>query len=711
MALPSPHLDDRPFQMLVDDAKRKIALRCPEWTEHNVSDPGITLIELFASMFEMTLYRVNQVPELHQVRFLELLGLGLEPPHAAQTELRFRLSAPLANTDQEVRLPARITQAGTPRTEDMESIEFVTDVKVVLRSPELRAVLAIAADADLANPASAKALALREVEGRDASQGFSVYSSVPKAGDGIYFGFAPGIERHIVGLDVEPVNAAATGLNERYPSQVWEYWEATGGAWKRADLADDPTFGFSQRGRIEIVVPNTAGVREVAGVAGLWIRARYTIDPEDLPPLGIGDARIHPSEYRRSPEILGVAALTVGGQIPATNCAIVTNEPLGLSDGLPGQTFRLRENPILDPGYEDVVITGASGEDGFTLVNPVAWERKPDFSRSGPNDLHVTIDTLRGEIAFGPNLRLPEGGARQYGAIPPKGHAVRMTSYRYGGGSGGNVREDRIRTLRQAIPYIASVSNPYPAKGGSDLESMDHAKMRVRELLHTRERAVTAEDFEMLAHRSAAAVGRARCVFPATDGEPVPPGTVRVLLVPRLGPEHRRPAPRDLSMPDSALREVRAFLDERRLLTTRLELVDPTYRYVSVQLRLVSDPQADPDAVRDRVVERLDAFLHPLTGGPDGGGWPFRRKLTLADVYAQVANIRGVAILRDARLFVSEVEDATTNALSAEQPVNSPQGLRLGEGELICTREHRVTVVPMTMAGSDLDEDAREDEA
>ena len=43
--LPAPNLDDRTFQDLVDDAKRLVQQRCPTWTDHNVSDPGVTLIE------------------------------------------------------------------------------------------------------------------------------------------------------------------------------------------------------------------------------------------------------------------------------------------------------------------------------------------------------------------------------------------------------------------------------------------------------------------------------------------------------------------------------------------------------------------------------------------------------------------------------------------------------------------------------------------
>ena len=92
MRLPEIQLDDRRFQDLVSEARLKITRSCPEWTEHNVSDPGITLIELFAWMTEMTIYRLNRVPDKLHVSLLELLGIRLDGPSAAQTSLRFRLA-------------------------------------------------------------------------------------------------------------------------------------------------------------------------------------------------------------------------------------------------------------------------------------------------------------------------------------------------------------------------------------------------------------------------------------------------------------------------------------------------------------------------------------------------------------------------------------------------------------------------------------------
>ena len=59
--------------------------RCPTWTDHNVSDPGVTLIETFAFMTDQLLYRLNRVPDRLYIKFLELIGIRLFPPTAART--------------------------------------------------------------------------------------------------------------------------------------------------------------------------------------------------------------------------------------------------------------------------------------------------------------------------------------------------------------------------------------------------------------------------------------------------------------------------------------------------------------------------------------------------------------------------------------------------------------------------------------------------
>lgn len=74
MSISLPNLDDRTYAELVEQARALIPIEYPEWTDHNPSDTGIILIELLAWLTEMTLYRVNQVPDRNVETFLKLLN-------------------------------------------------------------------------------------------------------------------------------------------------------------------------------------------------------------------------------------------------------------------------------------------------------------------------------------------------------------------------------------------------------------------------------------------------------------------------------------------------------------------------------------------------------------------------------------------------------------------------------------------------------------
>ena len=122
MTLPAPNLDDRGFQDLVDEAKRLVQLRNPEWTDHNVSDPGVTLIETFAYMTDQLIYRLNRIPDLHYVKFLDLLGEKMIPPSAAVARIEFWLSVA---QEVDIEIP-RGTLVSTVRSGNDRAITFAT---------------------------------------------------------------------------------------------------------------------------------------------------------------------------------------------------------------------------------------------------------------------------------------------------------------------------------------------------------------------------------------------------------------------------------------------------------------------------------------------------------------------------------------------------------------------------------------------------------
>ena len=99
MPLASPSLDDRPFEQLVGEARRRIEQTCPAWTDLSPGDPGIVLVELFAHLTETMLYRLNRLPEKAYVEFLRLIGVDQLPPTAARVELRFKRAEARGETD------------------------------------------------------------------------------------------------------------------------------------------------------------------------------------------------------------------------------------------------------------------------------------------------------------------------------------------------------------------------------------------------------------------------------------------------------------------------------------------------------------------------------------------------------------------------------------------------------------------------------------
>src|SRR6202051_709670 len=129
MALPTPSLDDRHFQDIVDQAKLLIPHYTQEWTDHNVSDPGVALIELFAWMTDLLLYRVNQVPDKVYIKFLDLIGIRVDPPRAAGAPVNFYLSAPQLTN---VVIPEG-TEVATVRTDTSPAIIFTTETDVAIR--------------------------------------------------------------------------------------------------------------------------------------------------------------------------------------------------------------------------------------------------------------------------------------------------------------------------------------------------------------------------------------------------------------------------------------------------------------------------------------------------------------------------------------------------------------------------------------------------
>lgn len=643
MALAAPKLDDRHFQDLVDEAKKRIPYYIKEWTDHNVSDPGVTMIELFAWMTDTILYRLNQVPDLHYIKFMEMLGMTLQEPVPAKAPVTFWLSAP-----QESRaiIPAG-TEVASTQTETQPSIIFTTDEDYYVDPPNLTAVISHTAGSD----------GDKEYEKHDCKrlqkglENVEAFSARPQENDALYFGFENDLSDHILGLELECDPAGGAGIDPTQPPYVWEV--STGSQdepWLPCALDDgeDTTSGMNSSGRIRIHLP-MMGRQSVNRSNRYWVRVRVLRQSEY-------EARMRP--YRTSPRIQKVTTSAWGGTTQATHAQQIRNELLGTSAGSTGQSFQLQVTPILKRRPGETLLVTVGGE-------TQTWTEVPDFADSGSSDRHFTLDSVTGELRLGPAVRQPDGSIRRYGDIPPRSANLIFRRYRYGGGLEGNVQAGVLNTLKTAIPYIASVNNRDAAEGGLDAETLEAAKMRAPSLLRSRERAVTEADFEFLAREVLRDTGwekyRVKCLQPRpARGSRVIPGQVYVLIIPHIqDPADRlRPRPEHLELERGGVhQQLTNFLNERRLLTMRLDIRAPAYHWVSARVAVHAVAGTNHAKVEDEVLKRVYSFLNPLTGGADGNGWPFGRDLVISDVFQSLLGIPGVQYIRNVELFITSAGD------------------------------------------------------
>lgn len=646
MALPAPRLDDRSFQDLVDDAKRYVQAQCPEWTDHNVSDPGVTLIETVASMTDQLLYRLNRVPDRHFVKFLELIGVQLFPPTAANVDVTFWTSAPV-----ETPLAIRAgTEVATLRTAQDDPINFSTVADLAIIPASVEHVGSVHAVEDVVREHD------QALKGGDP---FFCFDEIPQTGDALLVGLSEAVPGNAVTLRLE-CDIEGIGVDPTNPPLVWEAW--TGDQWEPCDLDADSTGGLNRAGDVTVHVPEGHAVSVIEGSRAGWLRGRV-VEPD----IGFPG-------YSASPRISTLLAFTVGGTVTAINAETIHDETVGVSEGVPGQRFALERSPVV-PGLD--VIVEVAGEDGW-----VVWRSVSDFADSEPDSRHFLLDSTAGEILFGPLVRLADGSTRRFGDVPPKGSVIRVAKYRTGGGRDANVATGAVSILRTPIPTINRVVNRRSAVGGLDGEDLENAKVRGPIMLRTRNRAVTIEDYEQLSRAAAPEIVRVRAV--AADGDNA--GGVRVLVVPAVADDGSGRLRFEQLIPDDdSLARIADFLDERRTIGARVMVEPPRYQGVTVVARVRARRRYAPDTLRDDCLRALYDYFHPTRGGPDGEGWPFGRPVHVGEVYAVLQRLPGTDIIEDARLFAA---DPVTGDRGSDV-----QTIELDAHALTFSYEHQVLVV------------------
>lgn len=650
MSLPSPHLDDRRFQDLVDDAMRFIQRRCPEWTDHNVSDPGVALIEAFAQMVDQLSYRVNRIPDKVHLGFLDLLGVQLTGPQAAATELTFSLSAPQAG--EVVVEPG--TEVATVRTGSTPARVFTVDRELTI----VPTALAHIGSAGAGQPP--ELVTERFVSGEPVT----CFAQPPVPGDALLVGLDRAAPRCAVALRVD-CRMDGVGVDPRRPPRVWEAW--CGDGWVPCEVDSDGTGGLNRPGDILLHVPDGHTTSLLGRRRAGWLRCRIVAAGPGQP------------AYSSSPKVTALEAYTVGGTTSAVEGEGIARDELGVSDGTPGQSFTVHRTPVVAGSLRAVAVETKAGRQ--------VWKAVPSFADSGPQDRHVTVDEVSGTVRFGPAVRRPDGEVHQYGAVPEIGARVTAGGYRRGGGRGGNVAASTLTVLRSPIALVSRVENRVPATGGVDVESLDGLKQRAGHWLRTQDRAVTAKDYESIAAAACRDAGRVECVAEPEGSERA--GLVRVLLVPRVRDVREEDSWRELVPTEAMLAAAAHAVEAARPLGVPVSVSGPAYQGVTVVAEVEAAKGADRAEVKERVLRALYECLSPLPATEDSGtgsrsGWPLGRALRLSDLYAVAARCEDVESVVKLEMYPADI--GTGERMPASDRID------IGLATLFLSFRHQVAV-------------------
>jgi hypothetical protein len=591
--IPVPNLDDRDWRAIKDEMVRAIPDRAPAWTDHNLSDPGVTLIEAFALQIEQLIVRLNQVLPKHMREYLNMIGVSLTPPSSARALCFFRTTTK-PTFDITVLKGFEVSTSGAGGE---KPVVFSTDKDLVIHAARLKNVVAGQGGtlADFTN---------------DARDPATVFSPLPAVApdDAIYLAYDEDNYFEKLVVDVATPAAGVAG--------VWEFLEARPdgtGSWEPL-VVDDGTLGFTQSGAVTFQVPARWDPTSVVGVRATWLRYRIT---------GVDAGGVFATLRKLDID-------QILGRVSCSNAVSVPEEILGSSNASLDQRFFLSKVPVLD--LTVVVDEGAGFQD---------WTEVDDFSASGPADRHYLINRGTGEILFGDG---------RHGKVPAKGTGnVRARPYRFGGGIKGNVGAGTIIQLRQTHPFIASVTNKEPASGGGNEETIQEAMRRgPAEVLRTRNRAVVAEDFETLTLESTTGIARAKTLPLFDPSEPATPkpGLVSVIVLPKGG------APLSLALRD----QVREYLDARRLVTTQIFVVETAFVPVDLTVTVVKTPEANPVELEATLRAVIREYYDSEFGGDParavayvagtsterGTGWEFGRDVFRSEVFELLERVSGV---------------------------------------------------------------------
>lgn len=612
MGLEVPDLDDRTFEELLEDVRKRIPVHTEDWTDHNLHDPGITILETLAYVADSELYRLDRITDEHIEKYLALLGEPPRPPKSATAMLG--LDPPPGVVGRPI--PPDTTIAAEPVGGPVRLFE--TETPVMLTDASVGAVISEHPDgrSDLTTA------------NRSAGMSYPAFGEAATEGSSLYIGFDGdpfvgglldlGIDFHEAGVPEPATHGDEESTFEPSVSVAWEYcpvdedWHRDE-AWTGLAVIRDETKELYEGGIVRLERPSDwpPPSDEMLDYPRplRWIRCTIVDDGHEIAPRF--------NQVYTNP-------------VRASHRSIVTDERLVRPDGgeetsaRPDQTFAFANAPVLS---------------ATVTVGGETWDEVDSFDASGPDDEHYVLDAAAGTIRFGDELG---------GQIPEPGQEVVAEEYVHGGGAAGNVSANA--DWQFIDDELAGVGvDRRSVDGGRDADTVEDALGRIQRDRNTPFRAVTTDDYAYVAtHTPGLRFGRAAAVVEEAvqpddrSGECESGKRVRVVIVPFS--THERPEPSD-----AFLEAVRRHVEKHRLLTDRVSVEPAGYVGVGVSVEIGLETGYSAEGRTAAVESRLNEFLDPLDGY-DGEGWPFGRPVYRSEIYETVDAVAGVDCVFDLSL-------------------------------------------------------------
>ncbi len=676
-----PNLDDQKYSDIVEAAKRRIPVICPEWTDFNEHDPGITIIELFAWLKEMQQYYLNRISDESYENMLRLLGIEIEEPAPARTKISFD------NPPDYIMKGAQSFAA--------DGTEFILEKEFAAEPFRIKRVFV------------------------ERENGTPEVTDIALSGD---TGFYPYGNRHIreerslyLGLEITDIKAFYDGaelyfdIMDKCPSArnlpdentkpprkiVWEY--STENGFVPCEEVIDETLAMSFSGKIKIRAENI-GKTEYDGVLpyDFYLRARLAEGGcEDMPLVGCiytnGAELVQKTRESCFEDfILGNGYITVKDRLIVGGLYyVLVRKPCGWvhmegisaeRDGF-GYRFDLssEKDAAANDGMPNVRIVYCNGNFGrnymFMSSNGLPCQRfafdlsediltdslrimaldradsefpcwreygyTDNLYAADPYDRCFTYDRKRREIVFGDN---------ENGEIPPKGiDNIMVISCEHTRGNSGRVIRGNLGTVTDAVGEY-SLTQHTDAAGGRGRETLSHAMARLKLRMNECVKAVTADDYRTLAMRTPGIRIADVCAIPFFDpdipraSEDKLVNTVTLAVLPYSTDKYPVPD-------ENFLSAVREYMENFRLITTQIKVVAPVYVSVDIFADVICGVR-EAEKARSMAEQALRNMFSVYGGG--SGGIRFGKPVSDVDVITEICSVDGILSVKQIQINIED---------------------------------------------------------